>query len=315
MEMEKEYRENNWKWHRYDHTDEIDKYSQDDYKEALIHWAKKTSDHKTNVMEMNTTTRGKEYISGSLIYKQTIDDQNENKLFHYFLAREFLITVNFNPSAIKSIDEKTVLKKMEYTQNAIEGFFVLLGEVLSESIAKIDKFEIRLNDLLWKVKKRNSIDILEEIYQLRHELLVWKNLIIPVKEIKLGIEEAFGGDVSKEVEFKRTCKRIERGDTLIREYQQEIDTLVNFEEIVSHHRGNEIVKTLTVITTLFTPVAAWGALWGMNFKYMPELEWKIGYPLSLLLIAGTTAALYFMLVKKGWMGDILRGKKKNSFFK
>ncbi|GLB59978.1 magnesium transporter CorA family protein [Cytobacillus sp. NCCP-133] len=313
--MEKEYRENNWKWYRYDHTNEIDKSFNNDYKNALLHWAKNTSDNKTNLMKMNTTLQGKEYMSGSLIYQQTIDDQNENKLFHYFLARDFLVTINFNSTVIESVDEKSLLKKMDYTQNAIEGFFVLLGEVLSESITKIDKFELRLNDLLWKVKKKNSIEILEEIYQLRHELLVWKNLIIPVKEIKLGIEEAFGEGVSKEIEFKRTCKRIERGDTLIREYQQEIDTLVNFEEIVSHHRGNEIVKTLTVITTLMTPVASWGALWGMNFKYMPELDWKIGYPLSLLIIIGSTAALYIMLIKKGWMGDILRGKKKNSFFK
>jgi Mg2+ and Co2+ transporter CorA len=139
--------------------------------------------------------------------------------------------------------------------------------------------------------------------------------MIPVKEIRLGVEEAFGEEVTKGAEFKRTCKRIERGYTLVREYQQEIDDLVNFEEMVSMHRGNEIVKTLTVITTLMTPIASWGALWGMNFKYMPELDWRIGYPLSLLVIVATTAALYIMLVKKGWMGDILRGRKKNSFFK
>jgi Mg2+ and Co2+ transporter CorA len=314
MEMKKEYSENNWKWHRYDHLNEIDWALNPDYKDALQRWAEKTSESKTNVMEMDTTVREKEFLSGSLIYQQTTNEQEENSLFHYFLTRDFLITVNFDSSVIQS-DNSLLLKKMDHTNNAIDGFFVILGEVLSDNIKKIDKFEVRLNDLLWKIKEKNNIDRLEEIYQLRHQILVWKNLMIPVKEIRLGVEEAFGEEVTIGPEFKRTCKRIERGYTLVREYQQEIDDLVNFEEMVSMHRGNEIVKTLTVITTLMTPVASWGALWGMNFKYMPELDWKIGYPLSLFLIMGTTAALYIMLVKKGWMGDILRGRKKNSFFK
>ncbi|MBG9543847.1 Mg2+ transporter protein, CorA-like protein [Cytobacillus firmus] len=314
MGMEKEYSEDNWTWHRYDHLDEIDFNDAGDYKEALQAWAKNTSENKTNVMEIDTSVRNKEILSGSLIYQQTTKEQHENSLFHYFLTRDFLLTVDFDSNVIQS-DESLLLKKMDYTNNAIDGFFVILGEILSDNIKKIDKFEVRLNDLLWKIKDKNNINRLEEIYELRHQILVWKNIMIPVKEIRLGVEETFGEGVTEGTEFKRTCKRIERGYTLVREFQQEIDDLVNFEEMVSMHRGNEIVKTLTVITTLMTPIATWGALWGMNFKVMPELEWKYGYLFSIIIIIATTVALYIMLVKKGWMGDILRGKKKNSFFK
>ena len=75
------------------------------------------------------------------------------------------------------------------------------------------------------------------------------------------------------------------------------------------------MKTLTVMTTIFTPVMALGALWGMNFKNMPELEWKYGYLLSFVLIIVSTLALYGYLKMKGWTGDLLKGRKKGSFFK
>jgi hypothetical protein len=64
---------------------------------------------------------------------------------------------------------------------------------------------------------------------------------------------------------------------LIREYEEELDSIIHLEEVISSHRGNEIMKTLTVLTIVFTPIMALGALWGMNFKHMPELEWKYGY--------------------------------------
>jgi Mg2+ and Co2+ transporter CorA len=48
---------------------------------------------------------------------------------------------------------------------------------------------------------------------------------------------------------------------------------------------------------------------------MPELEWKFGYILSIILIVVSTILLYGYLKIKGWTGDILKGKKKDSFFK
>jgi Mg2+ and Co2+ transporter CorA len=60
---------------------------------------------------------------------------------------------------------------------------------------------------------------------------------------------------------------------------------------------------------------AFGALWGMNFTNMPELEWRFGYIFSIVLIIISTVLLYGYLKVKGWTGDLLKGRKKGSFFK
>ncbi|MGE6964046.1 CorA family divalent cation transporter, partial [Bacillus thuringiensis] len=105
------------------------------------------------------------------------------------------------------------------------------------------------------------------------------------------------------------------GLLLTKEYQQELDTMIHLQEVVSSHRGNEIMKALTVLTAVSTPLTALGALWGMNFKHMPELEWQYGYVLALLSIILTTGGMHFYMRFKGWTGDLLRVKKKKSFFK
>lgn len=156
--------------------------------------------------------------------------------------------------------------------------------------------------------------ILEHVFHQRHELLVCKNLLIPIQELKMAIEETNFPAVKTSEIFIRTCKRIERAMVLLREYEQELDSIIHLEEVISSHRGNEIMKTLTVLTIVFTPIMALGALWGMNFKHMPELEWKYGYLVALLSIGVSTVLLYGYIKTKGWTGDLLKGKKKGSFF-
>ncbi|MEO8796458.1 MAG: CorA family divalent cation transporter, partial [Polyangiaceae bacterium] len=64
---------------------------------------------------------------------------------------------------------------------------------------------------------------------------------------------------------------------------------------------NEIVKTLTIASVVGIPPVLIVGVYGMNFKYMPELEWHLGYPLALLavVVSGLLPLLWFK--KRGWM--------------
>ena len=66
------------------------------------------------------------------------------------------------------------------------------------------------------------------------------------------------------------------------------------------NRLNEVLKVLTLITTLFIPVTFIAGVYGMNFKYMPELEWPWGYPAALLLMAVVAAGMFLYFKRKKW---------------
>ncbi|CAM4054144.1 magnesium transporter CorA family protein [Mesobacillus zeae] len=308
------FNQGKWKWYHVS----LDKLAEIDHlmkkHPGCEMWINEVEHRKSNSLRVDSRVEGGEFIWGSLVYQQDVESREDYNLFHFYLTRDFFITVDLKLPLLEKSDFGEVQKQMDHADNAVEGFFILIGEILNDYLDRIDLFEDRLHGLLWKVKKQNNLKILERIYDNRHELLIWKNLMIPITELKLAAEEAFGDSISEGREFKRTARRLTRGRIVIQEYQQEIDTLIDLEEVVSSHRGNEIMKTLTVMTIMFTPVMAWGALWGMNFKLMPELGWKFGYVLAIGLIVLSTVGLYVYLKMKGWIGDILKGKKNNSFF-
>lgn len=307
------FNEKKWTWFDFEKKDQQEIKELVSRAPSCDNWYENIEDSKANLLELNTQKRGEEYIWGSLIYKQDIEEKGEKNIFHFYICKDFFISVNFD-FTILNTNAIGVHKQMDQAENAVEGFFILLGEILKTYLHRIDGYEERLHDLLWEMKEHNNLEILERIYESRHELLIWKNLVIPIVELKFIAEEAYGKAIHEKAEFNRVVTRVDRIRTLLSEYQQAIDTMINLEEVVSTHRGNEIMKTLTVMTILFTPVMAWGALWGMNFKVMPELEWKLGYLFAGILIISSTIGLYFYLKMKGWMGDILKVKKKNRFF-
>jgi magnesium transporter len=74
-------------------------------------------------------------------------------------------------------------------------------------------------------------------------------------------------------------------------------------------RTNEVMRVLTIMSTIFIPLTFIAGVYGMNFDpdssplNMPELRWFWGYPLALISMLGTAVALVFYFRRKGWLGS------------
>ena len=69
---------------------------------------------------------------------------------------------------------------------------------------------------------------------------------------------------------------------------------------VQNQRMNEVVKTLTTVSTIFLPLTFLAGVWGMNFAYMPELHWRYGYLFAWLSMLALGAALALYFKRRGW---------------
>jgi magnesium transporter len=69
----------------------------------------------------------------------------------------------------------------------------------------------------------------------------------------------------------------------------------------SAQKTNDVIRVLTVFSVFFLPLTFIVGIYGMNFKYMPELNSKWGYPITLLVMIGVTLSIYLWFKRKKWL--------------
>jgi magnesium transporter len=67
------------------------------------------------------------------------------------------------------------------------------------------------------------------------------------------------------------------------------------------NKMNEIMKVLTIISTTFIPLSFLTGLYGMNFKYMPELDWRWGYPAVIVVMVSVIASFLVFFKRRKWI--------------
>ena len=144
---------------------------------------------------------------------------------------------------------------------------------------------------------------LNEIHSLKKEMIFLRKAVWPLREVISGLER---GESSLIQESTRVYLRDVYDHTI-----QVMDTIETFRDMLSgmldiylssvSNRLNAVMKVLTIIATIFMPLTFMAGIYGMNFKYMPELEWRWGYPAALLFMLGIGALMLFYFRKRKWL--------------
>lgn len=173
----------------------------------------------------------------------------------------------------------------------VDYYFVVL-EGLGDQIEQVEDM------IIADPKPQNT----RTIYRLKRQMMVIRKSIWPMREAishLIQMEEIF-------TPFTRIYLR-----DLYDHVVQAIDTVETCRDILSSmldvylssltNRMNEIMKTLTIIATIFIPITFIASFYGMNFQDMPELHWRHGYAMVIELMAMMTIAMLIYFRKKKWI--------------
>lgn len=144
--------------------------------------------------------------------------------------------------------------------------------------------------------------VLEEIEKNKVFVHFIKNAILPIREFLLAVERKNVSFIEEKnlkfyLEIKDLCLTLtDYCDTLT----QAMESSINLYFSVQGHRANQVMKTLTVVATIFIPLTFIAGVYGMNFSHMPELHWKYGYTAiwGLMLLVFLGMMVYFK--RKRW---------------
>ncbi|MNJ34104.1 magnesium transporter CorA family protein [Paenibacillus bouchesdurhonensis] len=270
----------------------------------------------TNYLSVRFPDGKKPIIFGSLVYsvEEEMQEIEDCVHIHFFVNQDRFITLNLDAHTRERMHMREKMTMLHDCRLPIEGMFVLIRTILHYIHVGMDRFEKNLRKVEETMKKHNKKHLMDQILTSRFELLYWSNLFIPFQEIVTAAQEAY---LEEELEhsayFRRLIFRTERMNVLFRHYEKEIDTLISIDEAVSAFRGNDIMKTLTIMTAIFTPATVIGAIWGMNFDFLPWVKTGMtGFLIISSITIFSTLAFYLWMNMKGWTGDLLQVNKKDS---
>jgi len=181
--------------------------------------------------------------------------------------------------------------------------YSLIDAIVDNYFMVLEKIGEKIEDIEDELVKNPTPMVLQTIHRLKRELIFLRKSVWPLREVISRLERWESPLIHKSIDI---YLRDVYDHTI-----QVIDSLETFRDTLSgmldiylssvSNRMNEVMKVLTVISTIFIPLTLIASIYGMNFRYMPELEWSWGYPMVYMVMLAIGAVMLVYFRRKKWL--------------
>ncbi|MCZ8249684.1 MULTISPECIES: magnesium/cobalt transporter CorA [unclassified Microcystis] len=190
--------------------------------------------------------------------------------------------------------------------------YLLLDTIIDGYFPVVEHYEDRIEALEDAIISNPDRDTMQEIYDVRRELLALRRLIWPMRNVLHLLMRDHHGIVSDEVQiyFRDSYDHVIQILEIIEAYRELAASLMDVYMSTMGNKLNEIMKFLTVISTIFIPLTFIVGVYGMNFENMPELKGEWSYFMVWLVMLAVAGGLIFYFWRKGWFKPIYSLKEE-----
>ncbi|MGV3523439.1 MAG: magnesium/cobalt transporter CorA [Candidatus Sericytochromatia bacterium] len=237
----------------------------------------------------------------------------ETEQVSFFLGADFLITFQegtpgdcFEPVRKRIRENSGRLR----TSGPSYLLYALLDALIDQFFPQLEFYADLLENVEDRIISHNYAPVSSELYAIRRHLMLMQRTVRPLQDVIHALMRENLSYFDDEIRlYLRDC---------LDHTAQLLDLLETYRDLASHlmemsvsaasTRMNEIMRFLTVMSSIFIPLTFVAGVYGMNFRpeashlNMPELNWYYGYPFSLLLMASVALGLLLFFRHKGWLG-------------
>ncbi|MCX7703987.1 MAG: magnesium/cobalt transporter CorA, partial [Planctomycetota bacterium] len=180
--------------------------------------------------------------------------------------------------------------------------YALIDAITDYYFVALEKLSERIELLERQLVENPSQEIINEIHKVRRETLMLRRAVLPLREVVNALQrpEVTIVDKSVKVYFRDVYDHVVQVMDVLETFRDLLSNMVEVYMSSINFRINEVMRFLTVIMTIFTVLTFIVGNYGMNFRYMPEIEWKWGYPVVLLGMLIATIVMLIWFKKKKW---------------
>jgi magnesium transporter len=231
-------------------------------------------------------------------------DEIELQAIHLFLGANYLVTVH--QGQIRQIGETAARwqapnSPLSHKVSAL--VYALLDALVDEYFPLMDQVADRIEDLEDTIFTHFSESAIQTIFSLKTDLLRFRHVVAPERDVlnvllrrELPVFKAEDTAYLQDI-YDHIVRVTDNIDT----YRDLLSSALDSYLSLQSNNLNQIMKLLTMASIILRSNALVAGVYGMNFRFMPELGWKIGYPfaLGLMVVVSLVLILYFRL--KRWL--------------
>jgi magnesium transporter len=181
--------------------------------------------------------------------------------------------------------------------------YALIDAVVDNYFALMEKIDTRIETIEEELVSSPRGETLQAIHRVKRNVAFLRRSVWPIREVVTEL-----GRGESQLIHESTLPYLK---DVYDHVLQVMDTIEVVTDMLSgmldtylsdvSHRMNDVMKVLTIVATIFIPLTFLAGIYGMNFKYMPELEWPWGYFVTLAIMAGLAITMAIFFRRKGWL--------------
>ncbi len=182
--------------------------------------------------------------------------------------------------------------------------YLLLDSIVDGYYRVIDRLGERIDDIEEQMQLGPNDELLGQTFALRREILLLRKNIFPVRDVLNKVQVA--GHVFQEntlIYVKDISDHILQVTDSLNLSMEMSNVLIDTYHSMQNQRLNAVMKTLTMISTIFLPLNFIAGIYGMNFEHMPETKWVYGYPMAISAMAFVGLLMMAFFIHKGWLWE------------
>lgn len=252
-----------------------------------------------------------------IIVQMVLPKENEEGFYSeqvsFVLGKHYLLTFQEEPArdCFNHVRDRLRSGKGKVRQLGADYLaYALLDSIIDGFFPVLEDYGERIEALEDEVVMNPSCRTLEKIYDVRRELLALRRAIWPQRNAVNTLIRDKNQLVSSEVQiyFRDCYDHIIQLLDIVETYRELSSGLMDVYMSSVSNKMNEVMKVLTVISTIFIPLSFLAGVYGMNFSYMPELSYKSSYFIFWGVIIIISTSLFSLFWRQGWFENFYQIK-------
>ena len=222
---------------------------------------------------------------------------------NFFLGKNFLVTYHEMPlRSIQTTSERCLKSTVQIARAPDRVAHTLLDSIVENYKPALEELSLEIGELEQQALQNPTRGTLNKILQVKKEVLHLRQIIGPQREVLARFARGEFKLIRAHMVpyYRDVYDALFHISELAQAYTDSLTGILQVYLNMSSNQTGEVVKLLTMITVITTPLMMIGTWYGMNFKNMPELEMRYGYELAAAVTVIATAATYWYFKKKKW---------------